>query len=118
MRTRANNIQDIEVRGSKSGGHSFIADFIGAETLDCNNAGDFCNVFCQFGRNYRMAVRSGRTSGPEIEIGGGLVAHPEGAAFWENSHPKTNPATHRNHSPKNPPHNANPPPPTPPVSPP
>src|SRR6266481_2698191 len=91
-----NDIQDIEVRGNKSGRHSFITDFIGAETLDRNNAGNFCNVFCQFERNYRMAVRSGRTSGPEIEIGGELVAHPEGDAFAETSDHNTDRGHHRN----------------------
>src|SRR5258708_26244475 len=89
-----NDIQDIEVRRNKSGRHSFITDFIGAETLDRNNAGNFCNVFCQFGRNYRMAVRSGRTSGPEIEIGGGHGALPQGGAFAATSAPNTPPAQH------------------------
>src|SRR5713226_10234492 len=96
MRIAANYIQDIEVSGSERGWHSLITDFIGAKTLDRNNAGKLGNFFRQAERNRRMAVRGGRTGGPEIEIGGQLVAHPEHNALAETSYHDADRGHHRN----------------------
>src|SRR5260370_8335688 len=87
----ANYIQDIEVSGRECSWHSLITDFIGAETLDRNNAGELGNFFRQAGRNRGMAVRGGRTGGPAIENRAPAAPPPEPAALRQNSPPDAPP---------------------------